>query len=366
MATTAYQDIGSDAGPLQHIWIGVDGAFNARHVGNAGFQFSPENSELGDAGTFLAYSSIYSPNFGGHRYSNLGLGIPGMQDWDQHSQSAVVSANGMSRVVTMLQTLGDDLTLYIVDTYVHGQDCWRTDYILQNNYTAELEVILYRAANVFLNGTEDGYGVLRADGSVGVAANADNNPPGNVLWFVPLVADEYFEGDPADLWDILENLSALTNTIVATDGDAAMGLAWGITIPAGALAVRSCLTQVQIAAPIVPPTVDAWHFRGFCYRGADGDTATPLGGVTLKLYVGSTSTFGSATLKRTTVSDAAGFWNFYEDQEYTYYWVQAVVPSGMSATGVSTDDGTIISTTLLRWGASPARGVHAGNRFFMV
>lgn len=360
---TAYQDIGSDAGPLQHIWIGVDGAFNVRHIGNADFQFAPANSELGDAATFLAYSYIYSPDFGRHRSNNF----PdiGAQIWDQHSQSAVVTANGMSRVVTMLQTLGDDLTLYVVDTYVHGQNCWRTDYILQNNYIAEVEVILYRAADVYLNGTGYGYGVLRADGAVGVAANADNNPPGNVLWFVPLVADEYFEGDPAVLWAILGNPSDLTNTIVATNGDAALAVAWGLTIPAKALAVRSCLTQVQIAAPIVPPSVDAWHFRGFCYRGADGDTATPLGGVTLKLYVGSTSTFASATLKRTTVSDAGGFLNFYEDQEYTYYWVQAVAPSGMSATGVSTDDGTIISTTLLRWGASPARGVHAGNRFFM-
>ena len=110
--------------------------------------------------------------------------------------------------------------------------------------------------------------------------------------------------------------------------------------------------------------VDAWRLRGFCYRGADGDTATALGGVTLRLYVGSTSTFASATLKRTTVSDGGGFWNFFEDQEYNYYWVEAVTPGGMTATGSATGDGTIISDTLLRWGSGPARGVHAGNEFF--
>ena len=46
----AWQDIGSDAGPLQHIYIGADGAFQVRHSGNSDYQFNPPASSLGDAG----------------------------------------------------------------------------------------------------------------------------------------------------------------------------------------------------------------------------------------------------------------------------------------------------------------------------
>ena len=358
----AWQDIGSDTGPLQHIYIGADGAFQVRHSGNSDYQFNPPASSLGDAGTFMEYGLLYHPDFPNHDSTDT----PGFggSDWDMNAQSVVMTANGVSRVITTLQTLGDDITLTVVDTYVSGQNCWRTDYIIQNNYTAAAIITLYRGADAYLNGSNSGYGVTRAGGVVGVAANAGNDPVGNAIWFVPMVADQYFEGTPASLWTLIDDVDALPNTVVAGSGDAALALAWALTLPAKSVAVRSCLTQVQVAEPVVPPTLDAWHFRGFCYRGADGDTATPLGGVTLRLYVGSTSTFASATLKRTTVSDGGGFWNFFEDQEYNYYWVEAVTPGGMTATGSATGDGTIISDTLLRWGSGPARGVHAGNEFF--
>ena len=366
--TIAYQDIGAAVGPLRHIFIGADGSFQVDHGASDSYQVAPVTSALGDGGTFLSSEDTYlqfSPRFEEHDDSNWGTLLA--ERWDMHSQSVVATVDGVSRVITQLQTLGDDITITQVDTYVHGQDCWRTDMILQNDYNTALTVRLYRVLDTQLNGSAGGCGVTRAGGAVGVAENEGNVPAGPVLWLIPLVSGQFFEGDVLDLAVFLENQVALSNTVVSgITTDAGIGVAWDLMIPAKSVVVRSCLTQVAIPQPVLPPTVDAWHFRGFCYRGADGDTGTPLGGVTLKLYVGSTSTFGSATLKRTTVSDAAGFWNFYEDQSYTYYWVQAVVPAGMTETGSATGDGTVISETLLRWGSSPARGVHAGNRFFMV
>lgn len=355
----AWQDIGSDAGPLQHIYIGTDGAFQVRHSGNSDYQFNPPTSALGDAGTFMEYGLLYMPDFGNHDSTDT----PGFGGniWDMNAQSVVMTANGVSRVITVLQSLGDDITLTVVDTYVHGQNCWRTDYIIQNNYTAAAVITLYRGADAYLNGSNSGYGVTRAGGVVGVAANAGNDPVGNAIWFVPLVADQYFEGTPASLWTLIDDVDDLPNTVVAGSGDAALALAWALTLPAKSVAVRSCLTQVQVAEPTVPPTLDAWHFRGFCYRGADGDRGTPLGGVTLRMYADSNNP--PLTLRRQTISDAGGFWNFYEDQDYTNYLVEAEKPPGMTDMGAVSPDGTVVNNATIKW-LGPSRGVHDGNQFF--
>lgn len=360
-APIAYRDIGADIGPLQHIWIGEDGSFQIRHVTDTDYQVYPPTSIPGDSGTFLAYGYLYSPRFAQH--PSTGVPDLGEQLWDMHSQSMVSTVNGVSRVVTQLQTLGDDITITQVDTYVHGQDCWRTDVIVQNDYIAAASVTLYRVLNTYLHGSDGGYGVELAGGVVGVAANAGNNPPGPVIWLVPLVNDQYFEGDTADLFDLLETSpTPFPNTVDAGGTtDAAVGLAWALTIPAKSVVVRSCLTQVVIPAPSVPPAVDAWHFRGFCYRGANGNTGTPLGGVTMKLYADASNP--PLTLRRQTVSDAGGFFNFYEDQDYGNYLVEAVNPTGMAATGSATGDGTVVSSTKVKW-VAPARGVHDGNQFF--
>lgn len=362
---TPYQDIGHlDAGPLQHIWIGADGSFQVRHTANSDYQISPETSALGDAGWLLAdltNARLYAPDFANHDDTDVAISYT---IWDPHSQSVVMTENGVSRVVTVLQTLSDDLTLIVTDTYVHGQNCWRSDAILQNNTATPYSVRLYRMADVFLNGTTNGYGAARPGGIVGVTENEDNDPVGNAFWMAPLVADQYEEDDPPTLWSKLEGRSSLDDTVIATLDDAACCLAWDLSLPARSMVVRSCVTQIDIAAPVVPPTLDNWHFHGFCYRGPDGNMQTPLSGVKVKLYVGSTNVFASATEKRFIMSDLSGFW-YLVDEAYTYYWVEVIVPDGMVATGVSTGDGTIISDTLLRWGPSPARGVHASNRFFM-
>lgn len=362
---TAYQDIGEiNVGPLLSIKIGADGSFQVRHAAKTDYQFNPPASALGDAGVLLAdltNGRLYAPDFANHDDTDVSISY---NTWDPHSQSVVMTADGVSRVITTLQTLGDDLTVILIDSYVHGQNCWRTDIIIQNVTTTDYDVILYRMADVYLNGSNNGYGATRAGGIVGVTENEDNDPVGNALWLAPLVADQYEEDDPTTLWSKLESLADLDNTVIATSDDAACCVAWELSIPGRSMVVRSCVTQIDIAAPVVPPALDIWHFHGYCYQGPDGNMQTPLSGVKVNLYVGATNNFASATLKRFNTSDLSGFW-YLVDEQYTYYWVEAVVPAGMTATGVSTGDGTIISDTLLRWGPNPARGVHASNRFFM-
>lgn len=357
-----YQDIGAAVGPLRHIYIGADGSFQVSHAANNdSFQVNPATSPLGDAGTFLAYNGLcYAPRF--EQHDDTSVPDRGQQPWDMHAQSAVATVDGVSRVITQLQTLGDDITVTQVDTYVHGQDCWRTDMILQNDYNVAAEVILYRALDTQLYGGAGGCGMTRAGGIVGVARNEGNIPAGPVLWLIPLVGGGYVEDNINDIWDNVLGLVSLPNTVKSTEEtDAGLGVAWELTIPPRSVVVRSCLTQVVIPAPSVPPAVDAWHFRGFCYRGAAGDTGTPLGGVTLRLRADSNNP--PLTLRRQTISDAGGFWNFYEDQNYTNYLVEAEKPPGMTDMGAVSPDGTVVNNATIKW-LGPSRGVHDGNQFF--
>lgn len=357
----AYQDIGAAVGPLRHIFIGADGSFQVLHGANDdSYQVAPATSALGDGGTFLEYGYLYAPRFSQH--DDTAMLVLGAKPWDMHSQSAVATVDGVSRVITQLQTLGDDITITQVDTYVHGQDCWRTDMILQNDYNTALTVRLYRALDTQLRGSAGGFGMTRTGGAVGVAENEGNSPSGPVMWLIPLVSGEYFEGDIYDLCHLLDGPSALPNTVVSgTTADTGLGVAWALTIPARSVVVRSCLTQVVIPQPVVPPAVDAWHFRGFCYRGASGNTGTPLGGVTLRLRADSNNP--PLTLRRQTISDAGGFWNFYEDQNYTNYLVEAEKPPGMTDMGAVSPDGTVVNNATIKW-LGPSRGVHDGNQFF--
>lgn len=355
--STTYQDIGSKTGPLRHIWIGADGSFQVEHVADANFEFYPPTSHLADAGVFLATDGrLYTPDLAGHDATGLSIGS---NLFDQHSQSVVATANGVSRVITQLQTLGDDLTLTLVDTYVHGQACWRTDIIIQNDYIEDYEVILYRAGNAYLHGNDNGYGITRPRGAVGVA---DTSPAsGATLWMIPVTPGNYQEDDVVTLFRQIDGGYSLTDTVDAGNADAALGLSWSLTIPAKSLTVRSCLTLIEISAGVTPPAVDDWHFRGFCYRGESGNTQAPLGGVTLRLY-GSASNPPNV-VRRETTSDPGGFWNFRESYDYTNFMVEAVDPDGMTATGAVSGDGTIVSDTKIKW-LAPARGVHEGNQFF--
>lgn len=367
MTIPVYQNIGADVGPLKDINIGVELSAQIRHTADATFQVYPSDAVLADIGTFLAdfnNADLYAPDFEEHSSTGTS-GISGSYAvWSQDTQTEVHTAAGVSRVVTRVTTLGADLVVTQTDTYQHGQNCWRTDICIENKTATQYSVILYRALDAYLHGSNDGYGAMKPGGAVGVAANANNDPVGNAIWIVPLVEGNYYENVASSLWNAIKNQVALPDTIKTDSShDAGCGVSWSLTIPAFSSVVRSCLTMVQIAAPVVPPGSEPWRFRGHCYRGPDGDTSTPLSGVQLQLQVLRTAP-SDWWVKRTTNSDGSGFWNFYEDQSFTKYRVVAVTPGGMAATGSETADGTIISDTVIEW-TSPARGVHDDNKFFM-
>lgn len=367
MTLPVYQNIGADVGPLKDINIGVELSAQIRHTADSTFQVYPSDAVLGDIGTFLADLNndvLYAPDFDEHSATGTGVMTGSYTVWSQDTQSEVHTAAGVSRVVTRVTILGADLVVTQTDTYQHGQNCWRTDICVENKSATTYSIILYRALDAYLHGSNNGYGAKRAGGIVGVAENANNDPVGNAIWIVPLVEGNYFEGTASDIWGAIKAQGALNDTIKTDSShDAACGVSWSLTIPGFSSVVRSCLTMVQIAAPVVPPGAEPWRFIGHCYRGPDGDTSTPLGGVQLELWVLRTAP-SDWWRKRTFSSHASGYWFFYEDQEFTKYRVQAVEPAGMAATGVSTGDGTIISDTVIEW-TSPARGYHDGNKFFM-
>ena len=72
-------------------------------------------------------------------------------------------------------------------------------------------------------------------------------------------------------------------------------------------------------------------------------SCTPLPGVTLSLYVRNEGEPAPGLLKRTTVSDASGFWYFVEVGPFAYYRIVAFDPAGYVAAGAwAQREGTVV------------------------
>ena len=83
------------------------------------------------------------------------------------------------------------------DTYVVGDEFYRTDLTVQNATGAPISGTLYRVADCTLQGDDDSYGFQDpTSGTVACAQNANNSPAGPLAAFVPITRpNHYLEGD---------------------------------------------------------------------------------------------------------------------------------------------------------------------------
>lgn len=133
---------------------------------------------------------------------------------------------------------------------------------------------------------------------------------------------------------------------------------YGTLLPPGGEQVN---VTVNVIGQQSPPS-EPFRFRGYTYRGPDGSTSTPLAGVTLHLYVRNEGEPAPGTRLRTTVSDASGFWNFYDDRVFDYYRVVAEDAVGYVSTGAWSETGIVLDPNTIEW-HRPAPIVHM-NRFW--
>jgi uncharacterized repeat protein (TIGR01451 family) len=246
-SSVPFVDINS-AGPLTDVFLGNELSCQVAHTGDADWELYPPDVRPGDCGTFLVESSsdtLYAPDFNNHG----GTATESLGEYTSFttvSQTAVTGSGTASdpyKVVTV--ATGGNYTLTQTDTYVVGQESYTTTVSVKNNGASSHALILYRAGDCFLGGSDFG------TGSTSNGAIACVQPEsGRIEEWVPITGGSaYIETFYDTLWATIGSHAAFTNECDDCGGsteDNSAGLSWSFTLAAGA---SQSFSQVTTFSP---------------------------------------------------------------------------------------------------------------------
>jgi hypothetical protein len=261
LAAVPFVDEGTAGGPLTHIAVGNELSCQIQHTGDTSLELFPPSTTPGDCGTFLAVGGeLFTPDFSAHGSSAATGGLGTRTSFAPVSQTPV-SGSGSSadpfRTVTVVNVGATGLQITETDTYVSGQESYRTDVSVKNNGGAQQSVILYRAGDCYLQNTDAGFGFTEpASKSVGCAATANNSPAGRIEEWVPITGGNNFTEDRFSLvWaqigakapfpDVCAHCSDMT--------DNGAGISWSFNVAPGAQVTRSHYTTFSPTGQAGPP-----------------------------------------------------------------------------------------------------------------
>ena len=133
-AAVPFRDITS-SGPLTSVTLGDELSCQVAYAGDARLELFPSAVKPGDCGTLLfTAGTLFAPNFGAHEStstSSLGASTP----FTPVSQSPVGgTGTGASpfKVTTVADAGASGLRITQGDSYIAGQESYRTDVTIQN------------------------------------------------------------------------------------------------------------------------------------------------------------------------------------------------------------------------------------------
>ena len=115
------------------------------------------------------------------------------------------------------------------DSYVVGQETYRTNVAVQNTTGSPIDTALYHAGDCFLQDSDLGFGwVDSLRGGVYCAANADNTPAGRIVGFVPVASpgSSHIEGVYSYVWAAINGDQFPSTCACAASVDNGAGLSW--------------------------------------------------------------------------------------------------------------------------------------------
>jgi hypothetical protein len=253
-AAVPYTDLGDAAGPLVRVAAGADLSCQVQHTGDAALSFAPPSAPLGDCGTLVAVDGqLYGPAFGAHEGGTGTGALGGYTPFDQRGQTP----EGADAVATTVDLPGSGVRIVQRDSYLAGQDAWRTDVTIHNDSGVPKSLVLYRAGDCHLQGGGFGYGFAGSpDGSIGCSAQPGNAPLDRVQQWVPITPGAtWSQGTAADVWSHIATRTLFTNDCgqCTTESDAAAGLAWAIDLQPGGTETRSHWTVLSPTGRTGPP-----------------------------------------------------------------------------------------------------------------
>ncbi|HZQ84237.1 MAG TPA: hypothetical protein VFA83_05345 [Acidimicrobiales bacterium] len=257
-AAQAYsQAITSPTGPLTKIEISGDLTCNVQHRVDPAPEFFGGNAcgTLVALGPTTATSTLYGP-----------ADIPAGENASPRTPFTPMNQTG----VTGTGTLGDPYTISTTvalgdtgvqltetDSYVVGNDWYRTDVAINNTTDNEIRAIVYRVGDCFLQGSDQGYGKFDpADGSI--ACIASTSAATRTEKWTPLTAgSRYYEAGFQSVWTKVGTRNEFPSTCeCSTFQDNGAGLSWTVTVLGGQTNVVSHRTTLSPGPPQVVKTAD--------------------------------------------------------------------------------------------------------------
>jgi hypothetical protein len=260
LAIPPLQDLGVPAGPLTSVAAGNELSCQVQHTGDTSFEFFPSSASPGDCGTLLlAGGALYAPDFANHG-STATSGIGAYTPYSPVSQTGVTGSGGAGdprKVVTVVTAGATGIQLTQTDSYVVGEESYRTDIAVRNTGGSAQSVILYRAGDCFLQNTDAGFGFAdAASKSVGCSAAANNTPPNRIEEWVPITGGNNFTQDSfSSVWSQIGTHTPFNDacTRCAEMVDNGAGISWSVDVPPGATVTRSHYTTFSPTGVAGPP-----------------------------------------------------------------------------------------------------------------
>ncbi|QEC48585.1 hypothetical protein FSW04_14065 [Baekduia soli] len=254
-------------GPLPSIAVGNEGSCQVAHVGDQQLELFPSQTTPGDCGTFIFSGGVlYGPNFPGHDQTAATSGLGALTPFTPQAQSEVAGSGVAAdplRVTTTYVAGATGLRVTQIDSYVPGQEAFRTDVQIQNAAATAQAGVIYRAGDCYLQESDVGYGFVEtATNGPGCSINANNAPAGRIEQWVPLTAaSTYLEDRFSSVWSAIGAHAPFPNSCqCATSLDNGAGLSWSFNVAPGATATFSHLTVFSptgVTGGQLPPTPTA-------------------------------------------------------------------------------------------------------------
>jgi uncharacterized repeat protein (TIGR01451 family) len=264
----------TSAGPLTSITISDELNCAVNHTGDSAGEFFGDTAcatEIAVGGAIYGPSSIPAGN------------SPG--GYTPVSQSAVTGSGtnvDPYKIVTVVDVGTTGLRITETDSYVVGQEAYRTDVQVANTGTQAASTILYRGGDCYLQNSDLGFGAIgNPAGAVACVAAADpNNPaagPGSRIeqWIPLTTGSHYIEAFYATVWSAMSAMTDFPDTcICATYDDNGAGLSWALAIPAGQSRSVSHLTNFSPQGNLALTTSKTADQAGATVGAQDGYTIT--------------------------------------------------------------------------------------------
>jgi hypothetical protein len=258
-AAVPFQDIAS-SGPLTHVFVGDELSCQIAHVGDSAFELYPSSAMPADCGTLVSVGgTLFAPDFANHTSSAATSPLGATTPYTPISQTPVTGSGTAAsplRVVTVVDLGATGLRITQTDSYVIGDESYRTDVTLSNRGGTDVSAIIYRAGDCYLQGTDTGFGFSTpAQAAVGCSANPNNSPPARIEQWLPITAgDTVLQARFSDVWRAIGAQMPFDGSCQCTlDLDNGAGISWTATVPRGGQVTRSHYTTFSPRGVTAPP-----------------------------------------------------------------------------------------------------------------